>query len=405
MPDKLQQILLNLDPNHHHHRRLLVRRNAFSHRFNSSEQFVLQSKEVSTRNSSKLSYRPRFAVPRDTELRFNPNEYMCQDQYTAECRNKTQQFRGVVTREFRRMMDLFEDKYSADARGQMNSYYNVSYDTHKVTNKSICLSQLKVRTLRRRDLADEGNPSERELRKALPKRKLFASDQSFKTCAVISSAGSMFQSKLGAFVDSHDLVMRFNHAPIEGYAEDVGTKTTIRIINSQVVSKPAFDFLNNPLFRNVTIAAWDPGRYNATLSAWIAEPDFAMFDNYKRFMAEQPEANAHLIDPRSLWKLWESLQSYFPQQMIRQNPPSSGFVGIALLVPHCETIDVLEYIPSTRLTGRCHYYEEHVNPMCTFGSWHPLAAEKLMALDYNSADDFTTFQLGILRIKPKSFKC
>lgn len=28
--------------------------------------------------------------------------------------------------------------------------------------------------------------------------------------------------------------MRFNHAPIEGYEQDVGKKTTIRIVNSQV---------------------------------------------------------------------------------------------------------------------------------------------------------------------------
>lgn len=381
-----------------------VERNAFSHRFNSSDQFVLQTKEVSTRNSSKSHSRPPFAVPRDTELRFNPNEYMCQDQVSAQCRNRTQLFRGVVTREFRRMLNLFEEKYAEDSQGSMNSY-NVSFDSLSiVANQSICLSELKVRTLRRRDLSDTVK-AKRELRKVLPKRKIFPSDLPFKTCAVISSAGSLFNSKLGTFINDHDLVMPFNHAPTAGYEEDVGSKTTIRIINSQVLSKPEFDFLNNPLFRNVTIAAWDPGHYNASLGAWIQSPDFEMFSNYKRFRGEYPDTNAHLIDPRSLWKLWESLQSYFPRQKIRQNPPSSGFVGIALLVPHCEIIDVIEYVPSTRLTGRCHYYETHHNPMCTFGSWHPLAAEKLMVLDYNSADDYTTFQLGILRIKPKSFKC
>lgn len=28
--------------------------------------------------------------------------------------------------------------------------------------------------------------------------------------------------------------MRFNHAPVDGYATDVGNKTTIRVVNSQV---------------------------------------------------------------------------------------------------------------------------------------------------------------------------
>lgn len=44
-----------------------------------------------------------------------------------------------------------------------------------------------------------------------------------------------------------------------------------------------------------------------------------------------------------------------------------------------------------------------INAACTFGAWHPLAAEKLMTFDMNSANDFSTFQSGIVRIrKPKS---
>lgn len=36
--------------------------------------------------------------------------------------------------------------------------------------------------------------------------------------------------------DTHDIVMRFNHAPTQGHEVDVGSKTTIRVVNSQVDS-------------------------------------------------------------------------------------------------------------------------------------------------------------------------
>lgn len=65
--------------------------------------------------------------------------------------------------------------------------------------------------------------------------------------------------------DDHDLVLRFNHAPTDGYVEDVGMKTDIRIVNSKVASNPKFEFLSSPRFRNVTILVWDPCSYSSSL--------------------------------------------------------------------------------------------------------------------------------------------
>jgi hypothetical protein len=61
------------------------------------------------------------------------------------------------------------------------------------------------------------------------------------------------------------MVLRFNHAPTIGYEADVGTKTTLRIVNSQVVSKPSFNFMTSPLYKNVILLAWDPSNYSSTL--------------------------------------------------------------------------------------------------------------------------------------------
>lgn len=81
------------------------------------------------------------------------------------------------------------------------------------------------------------------------------------------------------------------------------------------------------------------------------------------------------------------------------NTPFVFFSGLTLLLPICNYVDMFEYIPSTRVTKKCHYYDKEDNLACTFGVWHPLAAEKLVAYQMNSADDRTVFKRGYIRIE------
>ncbi|XP_067014197.2 beta-galactoside alpha-2,6-sialyltransferase 2 [Anabrus simplex] len=226
---------------------------------------------------------------------------------------------------------------------------------------------------------------------------LGAGGRHYNTCAIVTNAGSLDSSLLGNFIDSHDLVLRFNHAPTAGHELDVGSKTTIRIVNSQVVSKPKFNFLNSPLYHNVSLLVWDPSNYSASLEEWYLNPDFDLFTPYFTHRDLYPDRVFHVLDPHSLWSLWEYIQSHIPVR-IRKNPPSSGFLGLALLLPHCSYVDLFEYVPSVRLTKRCHYWDVAEDLSCTFGVWHPLAAEKLLALALNVVDDIKIFSEGYVRV-------
>ncbi|XP_032572052.1 beta-galactoside alpha-2,6-sialyltransferase 1 isoform X1 [Drosophila sechellia] len=381
-----------------------VPRSVFHVRWNPNEKFIVESRENPAINSSKLAPHPRLKVSKNTKLTLSPKLYLCHDKHSELCHNKTQQFRQRIVRAFEKAMVESVNESQAN-------HYNVDYKPvfgdsfEEQYYPSTCLvMEAGVRVLRRKDAPFNKLPFGR----LFPRQKLFRNVKDIKTCAIVSSAGSLAGSKLGRFIDTHDIVMRFNHAPTQGHEVDVGSKTTIRVVNSQVVTKPEFDFTRAPIFRNVTIAAWDPGKYNGTLEDWLTSADYDLFTNYELYRRRYPKSRAFLIDPHSVWRLWQSLQMFAGNRPISRNPPSSGFIGLALLLPHCPQVDFVEYVPSTRLNGRCHYYSKEMNSACTFGSWHPLAAEKLMALDMNMAedDDMSVFQFGILRIRrPDKLLC
>jgi len=55
-------------------------------------------------------------------------------------------------------------------------------------------------------------------------------------CALVGSSGTLIDKGLGKEIDKHDIVIRFNLAPILGHEKDVGSRTDFRIINC-----PSFD--------------------------------------------------------------------------------------------------------------------------------------------------------------------
>ncbi|XP_029385655.1 beta-galactoside alpha-2,6-sialyltransferase 2 [Echeneis naucrates] len=212
---------------------------------------------------------------------------------------------------------------------------------------------------------------------SLPLEQLYRQQDrsSFKTCAVVTSAGAILRSGLGKEIDTHDAVLRFNAAPTEGYERDVGNKTTIRIINSQILANPKHRFNTSSIYKNVTLVAWDPAPYTINLQKWYTSPDYNLFGPYVEHRKLHPGQPFYILHPSYVWRLWDVIQGN-TQENIQPNPPSSGFIGILLMMALCEQVHVYEYIPSMRQTDLCHYHEGYYDAACTLGAYHPLLYEK-----------------------------
>ncbi|XP_034069715.1 beta-galactoside alpha-2,6-sialyltransferase 2 isoform X1 [Gymnodraco acuticeps] len=219
---------------------------------------------------------------------------------------------------------------------------------------------------------------------SLPLEKLHQS--AFKTCAVVTSAGAILRSGLGREIDNHDAVLRFNAAPTEGYERDVGNKTTIRIINSQILANPRHRFNSSSIYKNVTLVAWDPAPYTVNLYQWYASPDYNLFGPYTERRKLHPDQPFYILHPSYVWQLWDVVQGN-TQENIQPNPPSSGFIGILVMMALCEQVHVYEYIPSMRQTDLCHYHERYYDAACTLGAYHPLLYEKSLIQRINTGPE------------------
>lgn len=79
-----------------------------------------------------------------------------------------------------------------------------------------------------------------EFQEIIKKINIFFSD---KMIAIVGSASNILDKKNGKLIDSHDLIVRFNGAPIENYEQFTGKKTDVIVCTNIFLHNVDYDLM------------------------------------------------------------------------------------------------------------------------------------------------------------------
>lgn len=180
-------------------------------------------------------------------------------------------------------------------------------------------------------------------------------------CAAVGNSGALLNHRQGGDVDLHDVVYRFNQAPVDYYQTYVGSRTSHESLNSAWV-KSSIEAKNHAASRqrwnwrkvdttNVLFEMYDPVgiRYKSRENYAIKERWWRKA--YTRLRVDMPERKLLVLSPQFMtwaYELYLQLQQRFQEQHFgefRGEKPMSGFYAILFLLQVCDEVDIYGFTP------------------------------------------------------------
>ncbi|KFO32645.1 Lactosylceramide alpha-2,3-sialyltransferase, partial [Fukomys damarensis] len=166
-----------------------------------------------------------------------------------------------------------------------------------------------------------------------------------RRCVVIGSGGVLYGLELGHALNQFDIVIRLNSAPVEGYSEHVGNKTTIRMTYPEGAPLSDAEYYANDLFVTVLFKSVDfkwlqAMIKNETLPFWIR-----LF--FWKQVAEKiplPPKHFRILNPIIIKETaFDILQYSEPRSRFwgrDKNVPTMGIIAVVLATHLCDEVSL-----------------------------------------------------------------
>ncbi|XP_051927833.1 CMP-N-acetylneuraminate-beta-galactosamide-alpha-2,3-sialyltransferase 1-like [Hippocampus zosterae] len=169
----------------------------------------------------------------------------------------------------------------------------------------------------------------------------------FGTCAVVGNSANLKDSHYGRLIDIHDVVLRMNKSPIKGYEDDVGSKTSHRLMYPESATD----------LDNVTHLVLSP--FKIMDMVWLQKALTTGFPgNTYEPVRSTIQANKNLV-----MVLNPAFIAYVHRMWLRRSAryPSTGFLAVILALHICEEVRVFGYGADSD-GNWSHYWEKLRDP-------------------------------------------
>ncbi|XP_057694767.1 CMP-N-acetylneuraminate-beta-galactosamide-alpha-2,3-sialyltransferase 4 isoform X3 [Corythoichthys intestinalis] len=209
-----------------------------------------------------------------------------------------------------------------------------------------------------------------------------------RTCVVIGNSFAIKNTSLGGIINTYDVVIRLNDAPVRGYEDDVGNRTTMRFFYPESASY-------NPGLNNEpgTLMVFVPFK-NQDLT-WLKVILYNEKRVMKGFWKPPPQIwlgdfrQIRVLDPHFLHQTAEKLLR-IPIKSKNQVHPTTGILAVFVALNYCDVVHLagFGYPNSNNIKSPIHYYSnDTMKSMKLQNSYHDLnhEAETLKGLEESGA--------------------
>nr|XP_025724048.1 lactosylceramide alpha-2,3-sialyltransferase isoform X3 [Callorhinus ursinus] len=205
--------------------------------------------------------------------------------------------------------------------------------------------------------------------------------KSCRRCVVIGSGGILHGLVLGHALNQFDVVIRLNSAPVEGYSEHVGNKTTIRMTYPEGAPLSDLEYYSNDLFVAVLFKSVDFNWLqamvkNETLPFWVR---LFFWKQVAEKIPLQPK-HFRILNPVIIKETaFDILQYSEPQSRFwgrDKNVPTIGVIAVVLATHLCDEVSLAGFgydlnQPKTPL----HYFDNLCMAAMNFQTMHNVTTE------------------------------